>query len=43
MGTCCVILGHVTWALSFRAAKIVTWALTREWAPAWDITVLIVV
>ena len=36
MGTCCVILGRVTWtlarewALSFRAAKTVTWVLARD-------------
>ena len=30
MGACYVILSHVTWALFFRAAKIVTWALTRD-------------
>ena len=40
MGACCVILGHVNWALSFRAAKTVTWTLTREWALARDTIVL---
>ena len=43
MGTCCVILAHVTWALaqewalSIQTAKTtVTWALTQEWALARD-------
>ena len=39
MSACYVILAHVTWALFIRAAKTVTWALTREWALARDTTV----
>ena len=40
MGACCVILAHVTWALSIRAAKTVTWVLTQEWALARETTVI---
>ena len=31
-----VILAHITWALSIRTAKTVTWVLTREWALTCD-------
>ena len=34
------ILAHVTWALSIRTVKIVTWALIREWALALNTAVL---
>ena len=30
------ILAHVTWALSIRTVKIVTWVLTQEWTLGWD-------
>ena len=35
----CIILAHVTWALSIPTAKTVIWVLTREWALARDTTV----